>query len=127
MGIVFSLKKEHKEMYKKLDMLERSINKKIDYLRLSKLFRDFQNLWNTHEEAEEFVFHVFVKDKRAIEKMSFDHKSLRGHRKVLNDFIASGNEHKIRVALDTDGRMLIDKLKRHMKEEDKIFERITQK
>lgn len=125
MKIISSLIKENKELYKKLDKLEKAINKGMDYFRISNLFKEIQNFWNRHEETEEFIAHVFLKNKKSIKSMNFNHRELKGHKKVLNDFIKTGNEKKIRIAFDTDGRMLIEKLKKQIEKENKIFSQFS--
>jgi hypothetical protein len=56
-----------------------------------------------------------------------EHRQLKGHWKVVQDFLKTSDDNKIRVALDTDGRMLIDKLREHMNAEDNFFDTLKPK
>ena len=56
-----------------------------------------------------------------------EHRELKGHWLVLEECLNSGDELKMRIAIETDGMMLIDKLKKHMDEEDKFFEKVEKK
>ena len=53
--------------------------------------------------------------------MTFGDKNIKGHKKVLKEAITKGDEREIKVALDTDGRMLLDKLKEHLDHEERVI------
>jgi hypothetical protein len=123
------LKGEHLEIKGILLQIESFMDDgKIDYsLLIERLYR-LNELWDAHEIREEKFFGEIKKEvgEFPAETMFLeDHKQLRGHWKVVQAFLKTGDEDKIKVALDTDGRMLIDKLRSHIKAEDEFFDSLT--
>ncbi|MBI2629177.1 hemerythrin domain-containing protein [Candidatus Pacearchaeota archaeon] len=123
MNSVERLLEEHRQMERQLEELEMSMSEDEEPLNVSHItnvFRKLHNLWNEHEKKEEDFF-IRLKNEGAslpFEKVLFEHQELRGHKKVLNDAINSGSDIRIMVALDTDGRMLINKLRKHIEDEE---------
>ena len=124
------IRHEHKEIDIELKELEAVIeDEEINMANLKQSFNKIHNLWNNHEEKEEKLFEYF-REKGIdfpIDELLFKHRELKGHKKVVQDAIASGSEEKIRVALDTDGRMLISKLRKHAQEEEELFDKLRVK
>jgi len=116
--------KEHNEINIELNELDTIIEEdEINYSNLVHIFNKVEKLWNIHEEKEDEFFNK-LKEKGVnldVNKLLFQHEELRGFRKVIKNAIKSGSEFEIKVAMDTDLKMLIDKLRKHMKEEEKIF------
>lgn len=121
---IVDLGEEHSEINVILSEIEEIIDsEEINFSNLVHTFNKFFHLWDEHEKNEEELFSFLEKNKInfPIFKFIFEHRELRGHKKVLEDAIKSGSDFKIKVALDTDGRILINKIKRHMAYEDDIL------
>jgi len=95
-----------------------------------KLFRTLCNieiLWDNHKEDEEYFFKKFKREGFNIpfEAMFIEqHRQLKGHWKVLNKSLLHGDKNEIFTTLDTDGKMFVEKLKRHMDEEEKALKKV---
>ncbi len=125
----FNIKKEHEAINRELIELETIIdteeNNEVNHANLSHVFKKLHDMWNTHEDKEEKFFEEnFSEEDFPIEKMKTSHRLLKGHLKVIHDAIKSGDESEIIASLDTDGRMLVDKLRAHMKEEEELLDKI---
>mgnify|MGYP001583585885 CR=1 FL=1 len=119
------LLEEHRQIERELDELEHAMNEDEDLniSHISHIFNQLHNLWNSHEEKEEEFFKQ-LSDNGAnlpFSRFLFEHQELKGHKKVVHDAINSGSHLKIKVALDTDGRMLINKLRRHIEDEEELI------
>jgi hypothetical protein len=125
------IKKEHEQIKSILYQMEQLINEDvIDVNAFSNLLTEFEELWNAHELREENLFiasketgGVFPEETALIEQ----HREFRGHWKVLTDAAASRNADEIRIAIDTDGKMLIDKFIKHIGIEEDYFDVIAEK
>ena len=117
------VKKDHKVIKKYLSRIIKTAKKnKIDITSVKQDFKDLCFLWNTHEDKEDtFIPKNIEKNSQKIEKMPLDHKELQGHDKVIRQALKSRDINKIKVALDTDGKMLFDKMINHIKYEENIF------
>ena len=84
------------------------------------------NLWDKHEEKEERFFKNLqqLKINFPFERMVIEHREIRGHWRVIQKAIDSKDNNKLRIALDTDGRMFIEKLTKHMVYEEMHFDEI---
>ena len=109
-----------------LDLIEEAINEdKINYLNVVRKFEDFKNIWDKHEKREEHLLYFFQQLGRPfpVESMFLEqHRELRGHWKVLENAMKLNDVKKLDVVLDTDGRMLINKIRGHINKEDRFFE-----
>ncbi|MFA5992751.1 MAG: hemerythrin domain-containing protein [Candidatus Pacearchaeota archaeon] len=125
-----NLRKEHVKIGVEIDELEAVMSSdEINYPNLIHVFKNLVPIWNSHEDKEEKLFSRLQKEYPAldfsvVDRMLFDHKELKGHRKVVSDAISSGSEFEIKIALDTDGRMMLDKIRRHIKDENELFDNI---
>jgi hypothetical protein len=126
MDSLLFLKGEHREIEGILMEIESFMDRKeIDYSLLVGRFHRLNNIWDEHEAREESFFGEMRKKigNFPVEIMFLEeHRQLRGHWKVIHDFLKTADENKIRTALDTDGRMFIGKLRKHMKAEDEFFD-----
>ena len=135
------LRKEHKALEIELKELEALISPEIDeiegeeeekevnYPNLTHTIKRLIEFWNSHEGKEE-KFLREMEDKYQnlkFDTILFQHKELSGHKTVIMNAINSGNEFEIKVALDTDGRIILDKIRKHMKEENELFDKIENK
>ena len=123
---ISEIEQEHIQIREILTKLENNIN---DFSRdkYNLLINEFENLtkfWDSHEGKEDELFrfirknyHLHTGEIMIIEQ----HKQLRGHWKILNESIKSNNPEQVRISFDTDGRMLIDKFRKHMKYEEDFF------
>lgn len=128
MNSIYKIKKEHEEIEIELAELETIMDaEELNFANLTHSFNKLRNLWNNHETKEDSFFEK-IKEKGIefpVEKLMLDHKELRGHKKVISEAIKQGDENKIFVSLDTDGRMLINKMREHMQKENQLFDSIS--
>lgn len=111
-----------------LDSLEEFTLEKENFNleKLSRILKNIDTLWNTHEKEEEEFFKGINKwgVKFSNEKMLIeDHKQLRGHWKVIQDSLKNEDKQNIFITLDTDGKMLIEKFRDHINQEEKALEK----
>lgn len=80
------------------------------------------DIWNKHEQKEEAFFKT-LKNDFPVGKMEIEHKQIRGHWKVLFLAIESKDKEKIKIALETDGKMFADKLEKHIAYEERLMDK----
>jgi len=118
------LRKEHEMVERELIELEENMcSEEINYSNIKHVFSRLINLWNFHEEKEEKIFKD-IKDKNPnfnLDKMVFEHRELTGIKKAILETLNSGSDSEIKASLDTDVKMLIEKLRKHMKDEEVIL------
>lgn len=128
MNIFEELKKEHEKIERELLEIETMIEEEeINYPNLVHVLKNFNDLWANHEHKEERLFEVLrnLGIDSEIDKLLFDHREIKGHKKVIADSIKSGNEMEIKASLDTDARMMIDKIKKHFNTEVPILKEVA--
>jgi len=121
------IKKDHIKIRGLLEKINSLLNEnKINHLNVIKELESLRNIWDKHEHGEEEVLYFF---KQYVQKpfpssamFIEQHQQFKGHWKVLQDAIKSGDLSKLEVALDTDGKMFVQKLKEHIAAEDKFFD-----
>lgn len=123
------LKEEHVEISAVLDEIERNINEENSSASFyTPLLEKLKEVWDKHERKEEKMFFMGKENPKVFptETMLLDqHKQLRGHWKVLKDTLANKDDIlNIIVALDTDGRMLIQKFRKHFQMEEEFFDKL---
>jgi hemerythrin len=122
------IKEEHEMIRKILNNLDYHIQQTYNHINREefiKIFRELLNIWEIHEEKEE---NAFINIPQAhFDKFKMEHKQLRGHLTVIEKAILSDSETNLWVALNTDGEMLISKLRQHMDEEDRFIESVEEK
>jgi hypothetical protein len=126
-SLVFSiLRKEHEKIDNFLSEIDSFLDReRIDPPVVANVLHDFGNIWNSHELREERIFAETTKREGNFPEETMlieQHKELRGHWQVLQEAISSEDENKIKIALDTDGRMLIDKFRKHIQFEEEYFD-----
>ncbi len=115
------IQKEHEKIERELVEIETIIDEEIiNYPNLIHVFKNLFNYWDAHEEKEELLFKSLGKEI-SVEKMLSQHRELRGHKKVIQDAINSGDEIEIIATLDTDARFFIDKIRKHIAQEEELF------
>lgn len=128
MNSIEKLKQEHVEIERELFELESIMQEEIiNYPNLIHVFKKLCKIWNEHEEKEEKIFSI-LKHERIIfpvEKMLFEHKELNPYRKAIEKAIESRSEFEIKKVLNNQGKIIIEKLRKHIKDEDEILYRIT--
>lgn len=125
-SIIVGLKREHEGIKDILDEIERFINKaeEISPSKVEKTFEGLNSLWSKHEFKENRLFERFILRNNPVDggEMFIDqHKELRDHWKIIREAIYSEDKGKIREALNKDGKILIDKFRKHIEEEEKFF------
>jgi hypothetical protein len=128
MNSIEKLKQEHEELERDLIELESIMQENtINYPNLIHTLKNLVECWDKHEQKEELIFPI-LKHERIIvpvEKMMFDHKNLKPHKEAMSKAINSGSEFEIKNALNTHGKIIIEKLRKHINDEDEILYRIT--
>ncbi len=125
MTSIEAIKKEHIKIERELIEIETIIDEEdINYSNLIHIFKKLFNFWDAHEEKEDALLTKIVGDDK-VEKMLSQHKELKGHKKVIQDAINSGNESEVKATLDTDVRFFIDKVRKHISEEEKMFSKLN--
>lgn len=118
------LKKEHQHIKTILSNLEYAIKDGLSKIHFISQINKIDSIWNTHEKREEEFFDWFKKkgNKFPTEKFLLDeHRELRGHWNVLKKAANLRSNIDFRTALDTDGKILIDKFRKHIEIEDKFL------
>jgi len=118
------LRKEHEMVERELIELEENMcSEEINYANIKHVFSRLINLWNFHEEKEEKIFKdIKIKSSSFnIDKMVFEHRELAGIKRAILETLNSGSDIEIKASLDTDVRMLIEKLRNHMKDEETML------
>lgn len=121
-----SLQKEHEKIEWELQELETILcDKEFNSSNFLHVFKKVCDLWDSHETREKKFFESLNKSSLNIpvQTLHFNNPELRGHKKVLQEAIKSGSEFELKVSLDTDGRMLIEKLRRDMKNDDVLYDK----
>lgn len=117
MDVKTKIKTDHGIIKKTISEIQQIMTKKIINLNYVKTkFKDLTSFWNTHEEKE-----VMLPYQTPLEKMPLEHRQLKGHTYVLSQALKSRNVDKIKVAFDTDGQMLFDKLINHIEYESNVL------
>src|SRR3989344_479875 len=108
---VRKIKGEHAIIKNLLKEIESSIKTNINRESLTNLLRKFESFWAQHEEREDKYFNWlssygegFPYHKTIISQ----HKELRGHWKIIKNYLKDKNDLELRIALETDGKMLIE-------------------
>lgn len=119
-----NLKLEHEDIERELLELETIMeSEEINYANLVHVFKKLLGVWDLHEAKEEELFRLIYIDqiKMPIEQMRLDHKALKGHKDAILRAMNSGNDFEIKKALHVDGRIIIEKLRKHINDEDDIL------
>jgi len=128
MNSIEKLKQEHEEIERELSELELIMQDEIiNYSNLLHTLKNLVEYWDKHEQREERIFPILKHEKIIIpvKTMLFDHKILRVHKDAIKNAINSKSELKVKDALNTHGKIIIEKLRKHINDEDEILYRIT--
>ncbi len=118
------IKEEHVVIKNFLKEIESSIKDKINRQTLLALLRKFESFWSQHEEKEENFFKTIStldNDFPYHKTIITDHKNLRGHWKVIIGYIKNKSDLELQTALETDGKMFLDKFQEHIAYEEKFL------
>jgi hemerythrin-like domain-containing protein len=122
------LKQEHIELEQELKELEEIMNsEEINYPNLVHVMKKLYYFWNSHEDKEEKLFPILKKEKleEPFKKMSFEHKQLKPHKEKIYNTINSGNNEEIKKVLEKHGKIIIEKMRKHINDEDEVLYTIT--
>jgi hemerythrin-like domain-containing protein len=128
MNPIEKLEKEHEDIEIELVELEGiTESETINYPNLIHVFRKLCEVWNAHEEKEEKVFSIFKKEEIIIpvKKMLCDHGELKPYREKILKAINSGSEFQVKQVLEEAGKTFIEKLRKHIKDEDEVLYRTS--
>lgn len=124
MDPVKELIKEHEEIERELLELEEiSKTKIVNYPNLIHVLNKVFRMWDEHERKEDRIFPLLEKKgfKIPVERILFDHGELKKHLDVIKKAISKGNEFEVKKSLDSDGRNIIERLRRHKDFEDELL------
>lgn len=124
MNIIDEIIQEHEKIERELLEIEFISNSEIiNYPNLKHVLNNLCQMWNPHEEKEEKIFPILEKEKIKIpvEKILCEHKALKNHKNVLIRALASGSEFEMKKALLSDGKIIVEKLRKHIKDEDDVL------
>lgn len=130
MSSVDYIKEGHEEISKNLSEFESIISEKeknLDYWNLIHVFHNLTDQIFEREQKKQFIVEK-SKDfqiRTPINKMLLDQRKVKGHIKVINEALLSKDINFIRVALDTDGRMVSTNIKHQMLKEEQILDRLV--
>lgn len=123
MDPIKEIENEHEEIEIGLKEIESAIlEKEINYSNLIHNLRELNRIWNEHEEKEEKVFNFFNKKgiKIPIEKILFEHRSLKNNWEQIKIALNSGSDDKMKKSIPSIEKMT-NKIREHIKKEDNIF------
>ena len=118
--IIEVLKKEHEEIENRLKEFENLFRQKLNYEQLLEVYNKLVKIWYYHEKKEDEIFKSKIK-KEERENLKLEHKSIKGHSEIIKKALDTEDRHHIKVVIDTDGRLLVNRLRNHMNKENKIY------
>ena len=128
MNFIVELQKEHELIERELLEMETIIaSETINYANLIHVSKKLTELWDKHEKEEERIFPLLKHEDIIVpvRAMFFEHSQLSPHRHALVNAINSANDSKIKEALDKHAKVIIEKLREHINQEDEVLYRIT--
>ena len=129
MSFIQSLKEEHRQIERELIELETIINSEvINYPNLIHVYKELHDFWNLHEQKEDKIFCILKHEKITIpvKKMLFEHGQMRKYKEKLLNAINSGNNERVKNALNNEWKKVVELLRDHINTEDEILYRITE-
>lgn len=125
MNPIQEIQKEHEDIERELFELETISNmENINYSNLLHVFKKLHNIWNSHEEKEEKIFPILEKREKLIipvKKTMFEHRDLRKHKEAIENAIKAGSETEMKKALEEHGKVVVEKLRKHINDEDEVL------
>lgn len=124
MNPISELRQEHiaieRELFELESIMEDDV---INYSNLVHTFRKLCDIWDPHERREEDVFMIMKRENFVMPTtiMTSEHKDISGHIKALRDAINSGSDFEVKICFDRDLRVIVDKLRNHMIQEDEVL------
>lgn len=118
---------EHVVMDEMLSHIESLFSKPSERAELREALDAFEEFWKAHEEMEEEHFgKIAVNGKKFPYRKTLvkEHVALKGHWKVLNDFLERKSDLELQIALETDGKMIVDKFREHMRNEEEFLNKL---
>ena len=128
MNSIEKLKQEHEDIERELSELELIMqDEMINYPNRIHVLKNLCIIWDKHEQGEERIFPILKHERIIIpvKAMLWDHKELKPHKEALKKAIATVGEIRIKEALNTHGKIIIEKLRKHINDEDEVLYRIT--
>src|SRR3989344_6847360 len=126
MEMITIIKKEHEEIKRLLIELKSFIDGNFNFQEFTQVFKEFIRFWSNHEKKEEEFFSKIGNFDLA-SKMNFEHKANRGYKKVISMALETHYEPYIKVTLDIDGKMMINRLTEHMRKEEELLNKLEHK
>ena len=124
MNSIEEIKKAHEAI--ELDLRELEIimySDGVNYSNLIHVCRHLTEFWDAHEALEKKVFSELARldEKIPIRTIDFEHGELRVHWEAIKEARNSGSEFRVKEVLDSHGKALIVKLRKHMEFEDNLI------
>jgi len=127
MNPIYDLKDEHKIIISHINKLQSYLNNPNFLEEIGETINKFGKIWDSHETKEESFFEWFEKQGGTFpfkKTLLEEHREIRGHWQVIQNFLNSKDKEKLMVALNTDGQMLINKFKAHIGTEERFFDNL---
>ena len=124
MNKIEEIKREHETIELDLRELEVIIfSEELNYANLIHVCRHLTEFWDAHEAKEKEVFAELARfdEKIPIKTIDFEHGELRVHWEAIKEAINSGSEFKVKEVLDSHGKALIERLRKHIEFEDNLI------
>ncbi len=121
--MIKTIRLEHLEIKRLLNDLRRFIDSNFDYNKFTETFKEFVRFWNVHEKKEEALFSKF-ENTEFVRRMNFEHKAIKGYRKVIAMALETHYEPYIKVTLEIDGKMMINRLNEHILREEEFLSKL---
>lgn len=121
---LLSLRKDHQNIEREIKEIETIISEdEINRPNFIHVFNKLCNLWDNHEQKEKKL--LSQKKNFEFSYLPLSDKNLVGHKKVLQLAAKSGSEIQLKVALENDGKMLINKLRSEIKKDNMFFGKLS--
>ena len=124
MNPIGELRKEHIAIERELFELESIMEDElINYPNLVHTFRNLCEIWDPHEHEEEKIFAIMSREKVdvPVSVMTCEHKDISGHIGAFKNAINSGDDSAVRDSLKEDLRVIVNKIREHMLQEDEVL------
>jgi hemerythrin-like domain-containing protein len=128
MNAIEKLKEEHSQIERELLELETIIKEQeINYSNLVHFLRNFCMIWENHEIREEKVFELLknANIEMPVKTILCEHKDFKPFRDRIINAINSGDNSKVKEALDIAGNQLLNNLRRHINDEEQVLYSIS--
>jgi len=119
------IQQEHNKIIDYLDKIQQFIEGTFEYNEFYNLYKEFLTFLNNHEKNESQFFPMFEEYSK-FKEIHIDHKAIKGYNKVIALALETHYEPYIKVTLEIDGKMLIRRLREHIKKEEEFLKKTSE-